>query len=350
MSPSAVCESPPPETRASTRRWTMSAIAVSAGSRPWVAMWRRAGLYHSAAQQARTAVRKSCSLPTPRKLSNWPAKLESARSSTSAEERTTASLAASSGSSTCGVIAPSINPSFRSSAQRLARARSSEANTSRAVASRPSAASWRRYARASTAQPPGTGRPARPRAARVAALGPKRFAALACGALRGTTRSSILALRIDHQPQDAARVALVLLEGRGGVGERVLGADEAVDVDRSRGDQLDARVHVLRRERARADDADLAEVDRERGEAAYRLVAHRERGEAPAGPQHVHRRAQRLCAARRVDHHVGSAPAGEALDLVDRAFHRRLDDVMRAHALGHVELPLRARQIGRAHV
>src|SRR6266850_2108917 len=36
--PPAVRESPPPATRAGTSGWMRSAIAVSAGSRPWVAM------------------------------------------------------------------------------------------------------------------------------------------------------------------------------------------------------------------------------------------------------------------------------------------------------------------------
>jgi len=46
---------------------------------------------HNAAQQARTAVRKSTSPSRPRKVSNWPAKLDPARSSINAEERTTMS-------------------------------------------------------------------------------------------------------------------------------------------------------------------------------------------------------------------------------------------------------------------
>src|SRR2546421_3458560 len=161
-----------------------------------------------------------------------------------------------------------------SSAQRRARARSSAAKTSRAVASSPSAPSCMRYARATTAKPPGVGKPARPSDARFAALGPKRAGSAASA--KGTTKPgtdpifpprsrfiecpsekwglSPSALRIDHQPQDAARVALVLLEGRGRVGQGILRADEAVHVHRARCDQLDARVHVLRGERARADD------------------------------------------------------------------------------------------------
>src|SRR5215831_17462858 len=179
------------------------------------------------------------------------------------------------------------------------------------------------------AYPPGTGSPAAPSAARFAALGPKRAASAACGASRATTRST-LALRIDHQPQDAARVALVLLEGSRRVGERVLRADEAVHVHRARSDQLDAGIHVLRRERARADDADLAEVERESGEPAHCLVAYRERGEPPARAEHIHRGAQRLGASRRVDDHVGPLAAGEALDLLDGVLDRSLDDVVRA--------------------
>jgi len=53
-------------------------------------MERRAVVVHSAAQQARNAVVNSVSPAMPRKLSNWPAKLPSARSSISAEERTAA--------------------------------------------------------------------------------------------------------------------------------------------------------------------------------------------------------------------------------------------------------------------
>ena len=50
---------------------------------------------HNAAQQARSAVRNSASSATPRKLSNWPAKFASARSSINAEERTAAGFAPS---------------------------------------------------------------------------------------------------------------------------------------------------------------------------------------------------------------------------------------------------------------
>ena len=88
--PSAVSLKPPPEARAATSGCTSTAMAVSAGSRPCCAMDRRAFVVHSAAQQARSAVRNSVSSPTPRKLSNCPAKLVSARSSISADERTAA--------------------------------------------------------------------------------------------------------------------------------------------------------------------------------------------------------------------------------------------------------------------
>ena len=75
----------------------------------------------SAVQQALTAVRKSVSFSRPRKLSNWPAKLDPKRSSTSADERTTHGEplssrsdchAARSGPSTSGASNRSIKPSF----------------------------------------------------------------------------------------------------------------------------------------------------------------------------------------------------------------------------------------------
>src|SRR5438552_13629901 len=239
-------------------------------------MQRSARVDHKAAQHARTAVRNSASFCRSRKLSNWPAKLESERSSARADERTTprapesvtAPHAASRSPVSSGATERSINPSFISSAQRRACGRSSAANTSRAVASSPNAVSCMRYACASTQKPAGTGRPACPSAARFAALGPKREGSAASGALRGTTsRGMALAPGIDDDPQDAAGIALVFLEGRRRIGERILGGDESADVDRARSDELDARIHVLGRERARADDADLAEIEGESAEA-----------------------------------------------------------------------------------
>jgi hypothetical protein len=48
---------PPPAARAATKGWTSTAIAVREGSIPRVARYRSARTDHSAAQQARTAVR-----------------------------------------------------------------------------------------------------------------------------------------------------------------------------------------------------------------------------------------------------------------------------------------------------
>ena len=90
MWPSAVSLKAPPEARAATSGWTNTAIAVCAGLCPCCAIARRAVVVHNAAQQARKAVRNSASPVMPRKLSNWPAKLPSARSSISADERTAA--------------------------------------------------------------------------------------------------------------------------------------------------------------------------------------------------------------------------------------------------------------------
>src|SRR5580765_3308033 len=99
------------------------------------------------------------------------------------------------------------------------------------------------------------------RAARFAAFAPKRAESAASASLRGTTKLMVSTSGVDDDPQNAARIAFVFLECHRRIGQRVLGGDESADVDRARGDQLDARIHVLGRERARADNADLAEIE-----------------------------------------------------------------------------------------
>src|SRR6266516_4783997 len=94
---------------------------------------------------------------------------------------------------------------------------------------------------------------------------------------------------------------------------------------------------------ARADDADLAEVERESAEAAHRFVAHGKSREASARAQHVDRRAQGLRAPRGVDHDVRAFAAGEAPHFLHGLVDRPFDDVMRAHSFRHLELPASAR-------
>src|SRR5713226_9161609 len=119
--------------------------------------------------------------------------------------------------------------------------------------------------------------PTRPRASSTRTDNPAAVssrAAVSPAAPAPTTQTSRPSVaRANDEPQDRLRLALVVREGLGGVLERIRRGHESLHVDGAGGDQTDRGLEVRRRERARAVERELLEVERKEREVGHRAMA-----------------------------------------------------------------------------